>query len=221
MEVRIEQSWKSRLTDLFEHQKFASLADFVKTEYVNNKCYPRGKDIFRAFELTSFDETKVVILGQDPYHGPRQAHGLCFSVPDGVGHPPSLANIFKELENDVGKPLPKSGDLSSWAKQGVLLLNATLTVRERMPRSHQGKGWEWFTNMVISRISKQKGGVVFLLWGSYARDKHYLIDQSKHKVFTCGHPSPLSANKGYWFGNRHFSKTNQYLISKHKRPIDW
>ena len=197
------------------------MSNFVKQEYQTNKCYPKGKDIFAAFDYCDFNKVKVVIIGQDPYHGPGQANGLCFSVHDGIAHPPSLINIFKELETDLGKNYPSSGDLSAWAKQGVLLLNASLTVRAHQAGSHQGKGWEQFTDAVIQKISEQKEEVVFLLWGGFAKKKGAKIDQKKHQVFTSGHPSPLSANRGYWFGNEHFSKTNDYLKSIGKEPINW
>jgi uracil-DNA glycosylase len=177
--------------------------------------------IFEAFDRCPFDQVKVVLLGQDPYHGPGQAHGLAFSVPKGIAHPPSLINIFKEIESDVGHPYPQQGDLSFWADQGVLLLNATLTVRAHQPGSHQGKGWEQFTDQVIATLSKQRNNLVFLLWGNFAKKKSKLIDGSKHCILTTGHPSPLSANRGYWFGNGHFSRCNTYLQSVGKSTIDW
>ena len=217
MEVNIEASWKNE----FKKPYFTALTDFVKTEYQKYQCYPSGKSIFKAFDLCPFEETKVVIIGQDPYHGPNQAHGLCFSVPEGVAMPPSLINIFKELETDLNKPLPDHGNLESWAKQGVLLLNATLTVRAREAGSHQNQGWETFTDEVITQISKQKENVVFLLWGGFAKRKSKLIDANKHHILTSGHPSPLSANRGYWFGNKHFSQTNQLLESKGKTSVNW
>ncbi len=221
MDVKIEPSWKEILKDEFKKPYFKQLADFVRQEYSRYTCYPRGKDIFNAFKYTPFDEVKVVILGQDPYPNPGQAHGLCFSVPDGVPFPPSLENIFKELQNDLGIPVPQSGNLTRWAKQGVFLLNVVLTVRRGQPRSHAGKGWEIFTNEVIKKISGLKENVVFLLWGGDAKKKIPLIDASKHLVLTSGHPSPLSANKGYWFGNKHFSKTNDFLISRGLNPVEW
>jgi len=221
MDVKIEQSWKNILQDEFEKPYFKELIEFVKEEYSNHTCYPKGKDIFAAFDHCSFDKTKVVIIGQDPYHGLGQANGLCFSVHDGIAHPPSLINIFKEIESDIGKPYPESGDLSRWASQGVLLLNATLTVRAHNAGSHQRKGWEQFTDAVIKQISENREGVVFLLWGGYAKKKGAKIDQKKHHVLTSGHPSPLSANRGYWFGNQHFSKTNQLLQTIGKSTIDW
>lgn len=221
MNVEIHPSWKKELKPEFEKEYFNELVEFVKNEYTNHTCFPKGKDIFAAFEYSSFEDTKVVILGQDPYHGPGQAHGLCFSVNDGIQAPPSLVNIFREIKDDLGKEVPASGNLERWAKQGVLLLNATLTVRAHNAGSHQNKGWERFTDEVIRIISEKKENVVFLLWGGYAKKKARLIDASKHLILTSGHPSPLSANRGYWFGNKHFSKTNEYLKSKSKKPIDW
>ena len=221
MTVNIDRSWKKPLAKEFGQPYFQKLVNFVKTEYNQNTCYPPGKHIFAAFDHSSFDETKVVIIGQDPYHGPKQANGLCFSVQDGIPHPPSLINIFKEIETDLGIPYPKSGNLEHWADQGVLLLNATLTVRAQMAGSHQGKGWEIFTDSVIKTISKEKEGVVFLLWGGFAKKKASLIDNTKHYILTSGHPSPLSANRGYWFGNKHFSQTNDLLRKLGKTPIDW
>lgn len=221
MNVRIHPSWKNELEKEFEKDYFQNLTDFVKQEYTENKCFPPGKEIFAAFDHSSFDETKVVILGQDPYHGIGQANGLCFSVRDGIQFPPSLINIFREIENDLGKPVPETGNLERWANQGVLLLNATLTVRAHQAGSHQNKGWETFTDKVIETISKDKENVVFMLWGGYAKKKAKLIDNSKHLILTSGHPSPLSANRGYWFGNKHFSKANTYLEQKGKQPINW
>jgi len=221
MEVAIHESWKSYLQEEFEKPYFKSLVSFVKQEYKNHQCFPPGQDIFNAFNYCHFNDVKVVIIGQDPYHGLGQANGLCFSVKDGITHPPSLINIFKEIENDIGVPYPKSGDLSRWAKQGVLLLNATLTVRAHNPGSHQKKGWETFTDAVIKTINTNKKNVVFLLWGGYAKQKIKLIDNTKHKVLTSGHPSPLSANRGYWFGNKHFSKTNKLLASNKTEAIKW
>jgi len=197
------------------------LIDFVKSDYSSTQCFPPGKLIFNAFDLCPPEKTKVVILGQDPYHRPGQAHGLCFSVPEGIPHPPSLKNIFKELENDLQMAYPISGNLTSWAKQGVLLLNATLTVQAHRAGSHQAKGWETFTDRVIQLLSEQYQGLVFLLWGGYAKQKIKLIDADKHCVLSSGHPSPLSANRGYWFGNQHFSKCNAYLDYKGKTPINW
>lgn len=221
MKVQISTSWKPVLQNEFRMDYFKSLALFVKSEYRSFSCYPPGREIFAAFDHCSFEDVKVVILGQDPYHGNGQANGLCFSVHEGVSHPPSLINIFKELEKDLQKPYPSSGDLTHWAEQGVLLLNATLTVREGQAASHQKKGWEHFTDRVIEELSKNKEGLVFLLWGGYAKRKGRVINTSKHLVLTSGHPSPLSANRGYWFGNQHFSKTNEYLSSQGKKPIAW
>ncbi|AEM72164.1 Uracil-DNA glycosylase [Allomuricauda ruestringensis DSM 13258] len=221
MDVNIENSWKAQLNNEFKKTYFQELAIFVKQEYKQNTCYPKGKDIFSAFDHCPFQETKVVIIGQDPYHGPNQANGLCFSVKDGIPHPPSLVNIFKEIKTDVEKPYPKSGNLECWADQGVLLLNATLTVRAHQAGSHQKKGWEQFTDAVIKTVSSELEGVVFLLWGGFAKKKSSLIDKSKHHILTSGHPSPLSANRGLWFGNQHFSKTNGLLAQMGKEPIDW
>ena len=214
MTVNIEKSWKERLSQEFEQPYFRDLTDFVKKEYARHTCYPKGSDIFAAFDHSPFDKTKVVIIGQDPYHGPDQANGLCFSVKEGMPHPPSLVNIFKEIETDLGTPYPKSGNLERWADQGVLLLNATLTVRAHQAGSHQNKGWETFTDAVIRKLSDKKAGVVFLLWGGFAKKKSALIDKSKHHILTSGHPSPLSANRGYWFGNRNFSQANGILKKK-------
>jgi len=221
MNVKIAESWKPILKDEFKKPYFIELARFVKNEYKNHTCYPKGSQIFAAFDYCSFDDLKVVIIGQDPYHGVGQAHGLCFSVNDGIVHPPSLINIFKELKTDIGLSIPSSGNLERWAKQGVLLLNATLTVRAHQAGSHQNKGWEQFTDSVISKISEQKENVVFLLWGGFAKKKGSNIDNNKHQVFTSGHPSPLSANRGYWFGNCHFSKVNSFLESKELSRIIW
>ncbi|MFD1095939.1 uracil-DNA glycosylase [Salegentibacter chungangensis] len=221
MKVEIHPSWKKELKLEFGKEYFKDLVDFVKNEYSYHTCFPKGDDIFAAFEYSSFEDTKVVILGQDPYHGPGQAHGLCFSVNDGIAVPPSLVNIFREIREDIGKPVPNSGNLERWAKQGVLLLNATLTVRAHQAGSHQKKGWEHFTDRVIEIISEKKENVVFLLWGGYAKKKAKKIDSSKHLILTSGHPSPLSANRGYWFGNKHFSKTNEYLSKHGKEPINW
>nr|BFF37145.1 uracil-DNA glycosylase [Tenacibaculum mesophilum] len=221
MQVKINDSWKNILQSEFEKPYFENLTSFVKNEYSKHRCYPKGSDIFAAFDFCSLDDLKVVILGQDPYHGVGQANGLCFSVHDGVAHPPSLINIFKEIEKDVNIPYPKSGDLSRWAKQGVLLLNATLTVRAGEAGSHQKQGWEQFTDAVIEKISEEKKDVVFLLWGGFAKKKVKLIDKNKHHILTSGHPSPLSANRGYWFGNKHFSKTNEFLQSIGDTTIQW
>ncbi|MFY0714259.1 uracil-DNA glycosylase [Seonamhaeicola sp. NFXS20] len=221
MNVDIHQSWKPYLEPEFKKPYFKALVDFVKFEYKNYTCYPPGKKIFNAFNYCHFNDVKVVIIGQDPYHGPGQANGLCFSVHDGIAHPPSLINIFKEIESDLGVPYPKSGDLQRWSKQGVLLLNATLTVRANNAGSHQKQGWETFTDAVIKIISEHKSDVVFMLWGGFAKQKAKLIDASKHHVLTSGHPSPLSANRGYWFGNRHFTKANTFIKSIGKIPIKW
>ena len=221
MNVVISKSWKPVLQKEFEKSYFSSLTNFVKAEYRTQTCYPKGNEIFAAFDHCSFEDVKVVILGQDPYHGAGQANGLCFSVHESMPHPPSLMNIYKELEQDIGKPYPVSGDLSSWAEQGVLLLNATLTVRASEAGSHQRQGWEVFTDEVIQQLSDQRKDLVFLLWGGYAKKKGRKIDQKKHLVLTSGHPSPLSANRGYWFGNKHFSKTNAYLEKLGKSQIVW
>jgi uracil-DNA glycosylase len=220
MHLNISDSWKNILQPEFEKSYFKELAEFVKTEYKNHTCYPDKKDIFAAFNACSFNDLKVVIIGQDPYHGNKQANGLCFSVQDGIKHPPSLKNIFKELETDVQKPVPISGDLSAWAQQGVLLLNATLTVRESEAGSHQKQGWETFTDQVISKISAEKEHVVFLLWGKFAESKMKLIHLEKHTIITAPHPSPLGAWRG-WFGSKHFSKTNAFLIEIGAKPIEW
>jgi uracil-DNA glycosylase len=221
MDVKIEESWKARLGKEFEKLYFESLMTFVKDAYKTTVCYPPGGLIFNAFDRCSFEKTRVVVLGQDPYHGPRQANGLSFSVNDGVTFPPSLINIFKELNNDLGVPFPKSGNLERWAEQGVLLLNSTLTVQASSAGSHQNKGWEQFTDAVIRCINDEKEDVVFLLWGKYAQDKGKIIDNSKHFVLKSKHPSPMSANFGGWFGNKHFSQTNNYLRSKGLAVIDW
>lgn len=219
-EVKIAESWKLRLKKEFESDYFNSLIDFVKSEYASATVYPPGKEIFRAFDFCDFDTTRVVIIGQDPYHGEGQANGLCFSVRPGVRMPPSLLNIFKEIQNDLGKPIPSNGDLERWATQGVLLLNATLTVRASTPGSHQNKGWEKFTDAVIQTISAEKENLVFLLWGAFAQKKATLIDSSKHLILQSAHPSPFSADRGF-FGNKHFSKANAYLKSKGLKEIDW
>jgi len=221
MEVQIEPSWKKKLSEEFGKEYFKELTSFVKEEYKSGPVYPHPKNIFRAFELTPFDEVKVVILGQDPYHGPRQAIGLSFAVEEGVTVPPSLRNIYKELESDFGKPLIHTdGDLSRWAKQGVLLLNATLTVRARAANSHQGKGWEQFTDAVIRTLSEELDHLVFILWGNYARSKKALIDSSKHLIIESTHPSPFSASNGF-FGSKPFSKTNAYLEKHGKKAVEW
>ncbi|MCF6332063.1 MAG: uracil-DNA glycosylase [Draconibacterium sp.] len=220
MEVKIEESWKLLLADEFEKKYFIELRGFVRKEYKTHKIYPPAKLIFNAFDQCPFDKLKIIILGQDPYHGPGQAHGLCFSVNDRVAFPPSLRNIFKELKNDVGKEIPQSGNLIDWAKQGVLLLNATLTVRANQAGSHQKKGWETFTDAVIHKIDEEKEHVVFILWGNYAIQKGKLIDQNKHLVLTSVHPSPLSASRGF-FGNHHFQKANNFLIKNNLKPVKW
>ena len=221
MDVRIEHSWKEVLQAEFDKPYFEQLTDFVRQEYRTCIVYPPASLIFNAFDSCSFSETKVVILGQDPYHGVGQACGLCFSVNDGIPLPPSLINIYREITDDLGiRPFP-SGNLARWSRQGVLLLNATLTVKAGLAGSHQNKGWEQFTDAVIEAISEKKRDVVFLLWGSYAKQKGAQIDRSKHLVLESGHPSPMSANKGYWFGNKHFSKTNRWLTDKGLKPIDW
>lgn len=220
MNWEIAESWMPMLSGEFEKAYFKQLADFVESAYETTVVYPPSSQVFRAFELCPFRKLKVVVLGQDPYHQAGQAHGLSFSVPDGQAHPPSLRNIFKELQADVQKPIPSSGNLTSWAQQGVLLLNATLTVQQALAGSHQKRGWEQFTDAVIRKISEQAQHIVFILWGNYARKKQELIDQSKHLLLTSAHPSPLSANRGF-FGNQHFSKANQYLQSKNKEVIKW
>ncbi|MBR2370066.1 MAG: uracil-DNA glycosylase [Paludibacteraceae bacterium] len=220
MEVKIEKSWKEVLQTEFNKPYFENLVGFVKQEYASHTIFPPAGQIFNAFNTCPFNNVKVVILGQDPYHGPRQAHGLCFSVNDGIQFPPSLQNIFKEINSDLGIPMPKSGNLTRWAEQGVLLLNATLTVRASQAGSHQGRGWEEFTDAVIKIISEKAENVVFILWGSYAIKKKALIDASKHCILTAPHPSPLSSYRGF-FGCKHFSQTNTYLTSKGKIPIEW
>lgn len=220
MDVKIAPSWKEKLTPEFEQPYFSQLVSFVKQEYQQHRIFPPGPQIFNAFDHCTFDDLRVVILGQDPYHGPGQAHGLCFSVADGVPMPPSLINIFKEIKTDVGTDMPPSGNLERWARQGVLLLNATLTVRAHQAGSHQNKGWETFTDAVIKLISEQKQDVVFLLWGSYAQKKGAVIDSFRHKILKAPHPSPLSAHRGF-FGCRHFSQTNEYLRSKGLSEIQW
>ncbi|MFG6685871.1 uracil-DNA glycosylase [Mariniflexile sp. HNIBRBA6329] len=221
MNVDIHENWKPYLETEFEKPYFKDLVGFVKAEYRNHSCFPPGNQIFNAFNHCHFDDVKVVIIGQDPYHDFGQANGLCFSVNEGIKHPPSLINIFKEIETDLGIPYPISGNLMRWADQGVLLLNATLTVRAHQAGSHQNKGWELFTDSVIKTISDNKENVVFLLWGGYAKKKQKLIDNKKHQVLTSGHPSPLSANRGHWFGNKHFSKTNSLLEQAFVAPVQW
>lgn len=220
MEVKIEQSWKESLKQVFGQEFFKDLVAFVKDEYVATKVYPPGKEIFNAFNHCPIGSVKVVVLGQDPYHGPGQAHGLSFSVKPGIPFPPSLLNIFKEIESDLGKPLPDDGDLTRWADQGVFLLNATLTVRAHQAGSHQNRGWEEFTDEVIRLISDRQQHVVFLLWGAYAQKKSALIDSKKHLILKAPHPSPLSAYRGF-FGCKHFSKANEYLVANGMEPIEW
>ncbi len=221
MDVKIEGSWKQHLKSEFEKPYFLELTQFVHAEYGRGACYPPGKLIFNAFDLCPFDRVKVVIIGQDPYHEPGQAHGLSFSVNDGVPFPPSLQNIFKEIQNDLDTPLPSTGNLTRWAQQGVMLLNATLTVRAHAAGSHQRHGWEIFTDAVIRVLNADKEGLVFLLWGGYARSKAQLIDRSRHLVLESVHPSPLSANRGGWFGNHHFSRCNAYLSQRGVTPVTW
>ena len=220
MEVKIEESWKQKLKNEFDKDYFIRLAAFVKAEYQTGAIYPPGSLIFNAFNLCPFDKVKAVIIGQDPYHGPGQAHGLCFSVREGIEFPPSLINIFREIESDLGIPFPRSGNLEKWASQGVLLLNATLTVRAHLAGSHQRKGWEEFTDAAINKLNNEKSNLVFFLWGAYAQKKGESIDESKHLVLKSVHPSPLSASRGF-FGNRHFSRCNEYLVRNNIGPIRW
>lgn len=220
MNVKIEPSWKNALEYAFQQDSFSKLISFVKDEYSKEKIFPEGKNIFNAFWHCPIHKVKIVILGQDPYHGPGQAHGLSFSVKPGIPFPPSLLNIFKEIKSDLGKDLPSNGDLTRWADQGVFLLNATLTVKAHHAGSHQKKGWEEFTDEVIKTISRERENVVFMLWGSFAQKKSELIDSSKHHILKAPHPSPLSAHRGF-LGCRHFSKSNEYLISKGLTPIEW
>lgn len=220
MNVKIEKSWRDALKDEFQADYFKSLAQFVKEEYKDTTVYPPPGKIFAAFDSSPIEKTKVVVLGQDPYHGPKQANGLCFSVSEEVSIPPSLQNIYKEIEDDTGVKMPADGNLERWAKQGVLLLNATLTVRAGQAGSHQKKGWEEFTDAAIKYLAENKQNLVFLLWGKYAQDKGEFIDRDKHLVLAAAHPSPFSADRGF-FGCRHFSKTNAYLIFHDKEPIDW
>ena len=220
MDVKIEESWKRRLADEFEKEYFVRLTDFVKSEYRQGAVYPPGSSMFNAFAHCPFDKVKVVILGQDPYHEPGQAQGLCFSVQDDVPFPPSLVNIFKEIQSDLGKPIPATGNLTRWADQGVLLLNATLTVRAHQAGSHQNRGWETFTDAVIHRLAQERSHIVYLLWGAYAQRKGAFIDGKKNLVLKSAHPSPLSAYRGF-FGNKHFSQANDYLVATGQTPIDW
>ena len=221
MNVKIEESWRQHIGNEFEKQYFIDLIKFVRYEYTTTTCYPPGKLIFNAFNLCPFDKVKVVIIGQDPYHEPGQAHGLSFSVCDGVPFPPSLQNIFKEIEQDLGMPIPMTGNLTRWAEQGVLLLNATWTVRAHQAASHQRRGWEEFTDAAIKALNADRDNLVFILWGGYARSKAPLIDSSRHLILQSVHPSPLSANRGGWFGNHHFSRANAYLTEHGKEPINW
>jgi uracil-DNA glycosylase len=221
MDAKLHESWKARLADEFAKPYFQELAGFVRAEYLQGKqVYPPPACIFAALDAVPFEKVRAVILGQDPYHGPGQAHGLCFSVPAGVPFPPSLRNIFQEIHDDVGGSVPTSGDLSHWAAQGILLLNATLTVEAGQAGSHQGKGWEAFTDAIVKKLSDEREGLVFLLWGAYAQKKGAVIDRTKHLVLTAPHPSPLSAHAGF-FGSKHFSKTNTYLMSRLEPPIEW
>ena len=220
MEVKIASDWKALLQEEFEKPYFEELIRFVKEEYATRRIYPRGSNIFRAFDKCPVDKLKVVIIGQDPYHGPGQAHGLCFSVDEGVPHPPSLQNIFKEVASDIGTPIPLSGNLDRWAEQGVLLLNSVLTVREHEAASHAGKGWEQFTDAVVRKIAQEKQGVVYLLWGSYAQRKGAMVDPQRNCILKAVHPSPLSAYRGF-LGCKHFSQANDYLISTGQTPINW
>lgn len=221
MNVKIDNSWREHIGAEFEKPYFSALTDFVRHEYTTTTCYPPGSLIFNAFNLCPFDRVKVVIIGQDPYHEPGQAQGLSFSVPEGVPFPPSLQNIFKEIQLDLGKPMPPTGDLTRWAEQGVLLLNATLTVRAHQAASHQRHGWEQFTDAAIRALNAERENLVFILWGGYARSKAQLIDRSRHLMLESVHPSPLSANRGGWFGNHHFSQCNAYLREHGEQEIDW
>ncbi len=219
--IQLEESWKQRLLPEFEQDYMKQLREFLLKQKQQGKViYPRGRDYFAAFDSTPFEQVKVVILGQDPYHGPGQAHGLSFSVPQGVRFPPSLQNIFKEIQSDLGLPMPKHGCLNHWAEQGVLLLNSVLTVEQARAAAHQGKGWERFTDAVILKLNEEREGVVFMLWGSYAQKKGQIIDRERHCVLIAPHPSPLSAHRGF-FGCQHFSQANEYLVKKGKDPIDW
>ena len=221
MDVKIEQSWKSVLHDEFEKDYFKKLTDFVRGEYLSGKTiYPEPKNIFNAFNLCAFDNVKVVIIGQDPYHEPGQAHGLCFSVQSGVDFPPSLQNIYKEIESDIGHKSITNGDLTDWARQGVLLLNSTLTVRAHDAASHAGHGWEQFTDAVINAVAKNKKHIVYMLWGSFAQKKAEIVNKNENLVLTSAHPSPLSAYRGF-FGNHHFSRANEYLVQNGESPINW
>jgi len=221
MNVQIEDSWKARLSEEFDKPYFAQLTDAVRKEYMQTVCYPPGKQIFNAFNLCPFDKVKVVIIGQDPYHEPGQAHGLSFSVQDGVMFPPSLQNIFKEIQDDLGTPIPSSGNLTRWAEQGVLLLNASLTVRAHQANSHSRLGWQVFTDAAIKALAEHREHIVYMLWGGYARGKAYMIDKTHNLVLESVHPSPLSANRGGWFGQHQFSRCNAYLVQNGMTPIAW
>jgi uracil-DNA glycosylase len=221
MNVKIEPSWKQQLQGEFEKPYFAELTEKVRQEYQRGTCYPPGPLIFNAFNLCPFDQVKVVIIGQDPYHEPGQAHGLSFSVQEGVMYPPSLQNIFKEIESDLGVPIPQSGDLTRWARQGVLLLNATLTVRAHQANSHAMLGWREFTDAAILALARQREHIVYMLWGGYARGKAWMIDKQRNLVLESVHPSPLSANRGGWFGQHQFSRCNQYLQENGITPVQW
>lgn len=221
MRFELSQNWKNVLKNEFTKSYFTDLVSFVENAYKNQTCYPPKSDLFKAYQLTNLKDVKVVILGQDPYHGVGQANGLAFSVYPGIPFPPSLKNIFLELKNDINKEIPFTGDLSHWARQGVFLLNSCLSVEASKAGSHSNKGWELFTDATIQAISEENEAVVFLLWGGYAKKKIKLINSDKHLILTSGHPSPLSANRGYWFGNKHFSKTNSYLKKHNKSPIKW
>lgn len=221
MKINIEGEWKEVLKAEFEKPYFSDLLKFLELEYTTNSCFPQWKDVFSAFNHTSFSDVKIVIIGQDPYHGFGQSHGLCFSVGEEVAIPPSLRNIFAEIHEDVGSPIPSNGNLTRWADQGVLLLNAIMSVRAHEAGSHKNKGWEKFTDAVIQKLSSERENIVFMLWGGPARKKGAKVNNTKHLVLESGHPSPLAANRGYWFGNKHFSKANAYLKSKGKTPIIW
>ena len=220
MDVKISESWKSLLQAEFDKSYFEELTRFVKAEYAQGSVFPAGRNIFRAFDKCPFEKLKVVIIGQDPYHGVGQANGLCFSVDDGVQYPPSLQNIFKEIQDDIGTPIPQSGNLDRWAEQGVLLLNAVLTVRAHQAASHAGRGWEQFTDAVVRTIAERKEGVVYMLWGNYAQRKGQIADPERNLILKSVHPSPLSVYRGF-FGCKHFSKANDYLIKSGKEPIVW
>ncbi|MFD2550823.1 uracil-DNA glycosylase [Bizionia sediminis] len=221
MDIKINNSWQPFFAEQKKASYFKELETFINREYANNTCYPQKNEIFKAFETTGLTNIRVVIIGQDPYHGPNQANGLCFSVHEQIAHPPSLRNIFKELEMDLKKPYPQSGDLIAWAKQGVFLLNTILSVRAHEPGSHKNAGWEILTDAAIKIINRKQTPVVFLLWGGFAKKKAKLITNPIHTILTSGHPSPLSANRGFWFGNKHFSETNRVLKNNNQLPIKW